>query len=128
MSHNHGKNVMTAAGLVATMFLAPAVIARWQHPTPPPPQPRQSPNAPTNQNVPQGLEGQPNSVEPRSASLNPQTDQELRESVQRLYTMASELKAEVDRTNSNLVLNVSLVKRAHEIERLAKQIKDRAKQ
>ena len=128
MSNSQKKNVMTAACLIAALLLAPAVIARWQHPTPPPPQPRQSPNAPTNQNVPQGLEGRPNSVEPKTASLDPQADQELRASVQRLYTMVSELKDEVDRTNSNLVLNVSLVKRAHEIEKLAKQIKDRAKQ
>jgi hypothetical protein len=33
----------------------------------------------------------------------------------------------MDRTNSNLVLNTTLVKRAQDIEKLAKQIKDRAK-
>ncbi len=41
--------------------------------------------------------------------------------------MATELKDEVDRTNSNAVLSLSVVKRAQDIEKLPKQIKDRAK-
>jgi hypothetical protein len=41
--------------------------------------------------------------------------------------MVSELKNEVDRTNSTMILNTSLVKRAQDIEKLAKQIKERAR-
>ena len=47
--------------------------------------------------------------------------------VQRLYAMATELKDEVDRTNSKAVLSLSVVKRAQDMEKLAKQIRDRAK-
>ena len=47
--------------------------------------------------------------------------------VQRLYAMATELKDELDRTNSNTVLSLSVVKRAQDIEKLVKQIRDRAK-
>jgi hypothetical protein len=41
--------------------------------------------------------------------------------------MATELKDEVDNTNSNAVLNLAVLKRAKEIEKLAKQIRDQAK-
>src|SRR5262252_2313351 len=99
-----------------------------QHPTPPPPQPRQSPNAPTSQNAPMGLDQPPSSTSSDKASADPKQDEEIRASVHRLYDLATDLKNEVDKTNSNMVLSVSLVKRAHEIEKLAKQIKDRAKQ
>ena len=47
--------------------------------------------------------------------------------VQRLYAMATELKDEVDRTNSKAVRSLSVVKRAQDMEKLAKQIRDRAK-
>jgi hypothetical protein len=60
-------------------------------------------------------------------TLNAQNEQEIRLEVQRLYAMASELKDELDKTNANQVLSVSLVKKAQDIEKLAKQIKDRAK-
>lgn len=51
----------------------------------------------------------------------------LREDVSRLYGMVSELKEQVDRTNSDSMLSESLVKKAKEIEKLAKQIKDLSK-
>jgi hypothetical protein len=54
-------------------------------------------------------------------------ERELRLDVQRLYAIASELKDEVNGNNSQLVLNVTLVRRVQAIEKLAKQIKDRAK-
>ena len=47
--------------------------------------------------------------------------------MQRLYAMATELKDEVDNSNSNTVLNLAALKRAQGIEKLAKQIRDRAK-
>ena len=56
-----------------------------------------------------------------------ENQQEIRLEVQRLYALTTELKDEVDRTDSNVVLSLSVVKRAQDIERLAKQIKDRAK-
>jgi hypothetical protein len=47
--------------------------------------------------------------------------------VQRLYAMATELKDELDRTNTSVFLNITVMKRAQDIEKLAKQIRDRAK-
>lgn len=121
------KRVYVLAILSSCLLCAPE-IAHGQHPTPSAPQPRQSPNAPTNQNVPQGLDGVPTTTETSKVVRNAQNEQELRTSVQRLYALVTELKNEVDKTDANATLNVSLVKRAQEIEKLAKQIKDRAKQ
>ena len=60
-------------------------------------------------------------------SVDQQNQLEIRLQVQRLYAMATELKDEVDNTNSNTVLKLTVLKRAQEIEKLAKQIRDRAK-
>jgi hypothetical protein len=52
---------------------------------------------------------------------------ELRLDVQRLYALSTELKDEVDRTKSDTVLSMSVLKRTQDIEKLAKQIRERAK-
>ena len=60
-------------------------------------------------------------------TLDAQNQLEVRLDVQRLYALATELKDQVDSTNSGAVLNTSVVKRAQDIEKLARQIKDRVK-
>lgn len=50
---------------------------------------------------------------------------ELRRDVDRLVQMAKDLKDESDKTPETDVLSLSLVKRAEDIEKLARQIKDR---
>jgi hypothetical protein len=118
--------IFSVAGFVcAAGWTAPAQ-AQAPHPTPVV-KPIPSPNAPKNENVPQGLEGKPISKEASKATVDPANEQEIRLEVQRLYAMATELKDEVDNTNSNAVLSVTVLKRAQEIEKLAKQIRDRAK-
>lgn len=52
---------------------------------------------------------------------------EIKKNVQRLYDLASELKAEVEKTDSVQVFSLSMVKKTEEIERLAKEIRNRAK-
>ena len=51
----------------------------------------------------------------------------IREDVAKLYEMASELKGEVEKTDASSTLSVSLVKKAQQIEKLAKEIKNLAK-
>jgi len=52
---------------------------------------------------------------------------DTRKKVERLYQLAAELKAEVDKTDSTQVLSLNLVKKAEEIEKLAREIKNRSK-
>jgi len=52
---------------------------------------------------------------------------QIQQDVQRLYTLASELKDEVSKTDSTSVLSLALVRKAEEIEKLAKQIKNLAR-
>jgi hypothetical protein len=86
-----------------------------------------SPNAPKSQNAPTGLDGPAVTPENSRQNIDQQNQAEIRLQVQRLYAMATELKDEVDSTNSNTVLNLAVLKRAQEIEKLAKQIRERAK-
>ena len=51
---------------------------------------------------------------------------DLQADTERLYKLTQELKAEVDKSNKD-TLSVSVVKKAQEIERLAKSIKERSK-
>ena len=125
MKNFHWTLLIIASCIGVILIATPALIGVWQ--TRPTPQPRQSPNAPANQNVPQGLDGRPLAVETGKQEVDRQNQQEIRLEVQRLYAMATELKDEMDKTNANAVLSLSVVKRAQDIEKLAKQIKDRAK-
>jgi hypothetical protein len=127
MTNGRWANLVFVISTTGTLLFGSAVLATGQPPTPRLPQPRQSPNAPVSQNVPQGLDGVPVSPASNTASLGGQNDEEIRRSVEHLYTLVTDLKKEVDQTNSNMILNTSLVKRAQEIEKLAKQIKDRAR-
>jgi len=125
MMKSHWETEVVLCCFCATLFATPMIRAWQAHPVP---QPRPSPNAPTNENAPQGLEGRPPVVNNNNKqALDQQNQVEIRMEVQRLYAMASELKDEVDRTNADAVLSVSVLKRAQDIEKLAKQIRERAK-
>lgn len=90
------------------------------------PQPMPSPNAPSNQNFPGGLNGN-NQMHPDKMPVNPLLQQQIAGSVQQLFKLASELKDEVEHTNLNQTFSLTFVKKAQQIEKLAKQIRDRAK-
>ena len=112
---------------VTVMFATPMAIGAWQERPSPVIKPMPSPNAPKNQNAPRGLDGPELTVDNPRQALDQQNQVEIRMEVQRLFAMATELKDEVDNTNSNTMLNLTVLKRAQEIEKLAKQIRDRAK-
>jgi len=52
---------------------------------------------------------------------------EIKKNVEKLFDLASELKAEVEKTDSAQVLSLALVRKTEEIEKLAKEIRSRAK-
>jgi hypothetical protein len=102
-----------------------AAIAQRTGSTPSPPQPKGDPNAP-NGNVPSGLKGpQVTPSDPRTVDRARQ--QELKTQVSKLYDMVAELKQQVEFSDVATTLSVSTVKKAQQIEKLAKQIKDLAK-
>ena len=75
---------------------------------------------------------QPRVVEPKNppepdgatrALLAEQNQKAIKKDVEKLYDLATQLKTEVEKTDSTAVLSLPLVRKAEEIERLAKQIK-----
>jgi hypothetical protein len=67
----------------------------------------------------------PQPVDKRTLDARNQLEQRM--NVQRLYALATELKEEMEQTNSSMELNARVVRRARDIEKLAKQIKDSAR-
>jgi len=71
-----------------------------------------------------------NPPEPDAATravLAEQNRKVIKRDVERLFGLAAQLKTDVERTDSTTELSLSLVKKAEEIEKLAKHIKGRAK-
>ena len=89
------------------------------------PQPLPSPNAP-DPHAPAGLD-RPHMAGPDKKTIDPKLQAELRGEVEKLFQLASELKQQVESTDLNSVLSLGVVKRAQEIEKLAKHIKEHAK-
>lgn len=70
----------------------------------------------------------PSETEKTKPPLTPEEKKraELRADTEKLYRLTQELKVEVDKSNKD-TLSVSVIKKAQEIERLAKSIKERSK-
>lgn len=124
MSEIRRRFLMTIVGAAGALSLRP-LHAAWQAGVRPQPQPRPSPNAP-DPNFPPGLNG-PQAAGKDQKTLDKAKQQELRTDVTRLYEMVAELKDQVDKTDANSTLSLSVVKKAQQIEKLAKQIKEAAK-
>lgn len=63
----------------------------------------------------------------RQKEANKKRQEEIRQETQKLYQLATELKDAVDKTNEN-VLSLDVVKKAEEVEKLAKQVKEKMKE
>ncbi len=96
------------AGILA---LTPAAQVRAQRP----------------QNPPQPKEDDPNAPKIDPKLILEANQKEIKKSVERLYDLASELKAEVEKTDSVQVLSIAMLRKTDEIEKLAKEIRSRAK-
>jgi len=66
--------------------------------------------------------------EPRidSKAVLEANQKDIKKNIEKLFQLASELKVEVEKTDSVQVLSVPLLKKAEEIEKLAKSIRSRA--
>ena len=54
-------------------------------------------------------------------------EKDIKKNIEKLYQLATDLKAEIEKTDSSQVLSLALVKKAEEIEKLAHDIRTRAK-
>jgi hypothetical protein len=115
MNKSRRQLIQTLTTAAATLTAACATFAQF-HP---------SPNAP-NPNSPHRI-GEPEPTVGEKRAIDPQNMTELRQEVQKLQDMVNELKDELDHTNPNTTLSVSFLKKTQQIEKLAKQVKDRAK-
>jgi hypothetical protein len=87
----------------------------------PAPPPSADPDA-QDQNAPKGLD--PQTAKRVMAAKN---EKEFREGVEKLYQMATELRDELTQAPKMNVLSVRMYKKTEEIEKLAKQLKSKAK-
>ena len=94
----------------------------------PSPQPLPSPNAPANENAPTGLNGADIPVRNGGQTIPPATWLEIKSDAQKMLDMATDFKAQIDRTNLTATLSLPLIQEAHKMEKLAKQIQSRMKQ
>jgi hypothetical protein len=56
-----------------------------------------------------------------------QRQKDMKKAVEKLFDLASELKADVDKTDATAVLSLAMLKKTEEIEKLARQIREHAK-
>jgi len=116
---------MTFVGAAGILTLRPLLAAAQAPGVRPPPPPRPSPNAP-DPNFPPGLNG-PDLNPTDKKAIKKQNQAEIKTDATKLFELASELKEQVEKIDSDTTLSLPVVKRAQEIEKLAKQIKDLAK-
>ena len=89
-------------------------------------------NRPAGQGLPQRARPQRSpepggSKHPNPKAIELANQKALRADIAKLYEMASDLKDQADKTDPASTLSVAVVKKAQEIEKLAKQIKNLAR-
>jgi hypothetical protein len=90
---------------------------------------------PVEQNpIPPQEKRMPGDTSPETPALNPgdkrileENEKDIKKKVEKLFELATELKAEVEKTDSSKVLSLNVVRKAEEIEKLARDIKNRSK-
>jgi peptidoglycan hydrolase CwlO-like protein len=117
MQESRRSLLRTIAGTVAAYSMA-VTVARGQDPFPKAP----GPLHPGEDEPPPN----PNSKSPTKIRLE-ENQKDIKKDIEKLFDLASQLKQQVEKTDATAVLSLAMVKKAEEIERLARQIKERAK-
>ena len=108
-------NRLSAACLAAAIVLAPALLRGAQIQTPPSGQ----------QNNPVDVwEEQQRKAMAKKA--NEERQQEIKKDTEKLLELATELKHQVDKSSEN-TLSLDVIKKAEQIEKLAKEVKEKMK-
>jgi hypothetical protein len=121
---SYTRRGLAGAVITVTLAMATASVSRSQ-PQRPAPAPRPSPNAP-NPNYPPGLNG-PEQKSADKKEMDRRSQAEIKADVEKLYELVSELREQVQKSDATSTLSLSVVNKAKQIEKLAKQVKDRAK-
>lgn len=109
--------IRAIAGVTAAFSMA-ALAGRGQDPFPKPPSPIRPGDDEPNPN--------PNVKSPTKIRLE-ENQKDIKKEIEKLFDLASQLKEQVEKTDSTTVLSLAMVKKAEEIEKLARQIKEHAK-
>jgi hypothetical protein len=113
------RRFLGGSALAAILLCSTALSMGRQNPI------TQSPQEPRPGQEQPGNEG-PSLPNPDKRILE-DNDKDMKKKVERLYELASELKDQVDKTDSSKVLSLNLMKKAEEIEKLAREIRNRSK-
>jgi len=120
-----GLSISPLAGAMPQLanHLSPSQVAHTGEKRPglPAPPPSADPDA-QDQNAPKGIDSQ--TAKRVMAAKN---EKEFREGVQKLFELATELRDELAQAPKMNVLSVRMYKKTEEIEKLAKQLKSKAK-
>ena len=116
----HSRRFLLRLALSSSAFLSvPLRFLAEQTSHPPPPLP--STHVPTS-----NVDGRPSAGKDQR-TLDKQLQQEIASDVDKMESLVAEMKQELSVTSTNNVLSVNFVKRAHDVEKLAKRVKDLAK-
>jgi hypothetical protein len=77
--------------------------------------------------LPKDKDDDPNAPKLDTKAILEANEKDIKKNVERLYQLAGELKTEVEKTDSVHVLSLAMLKKTEEIEKLAKEIRSRAK-
>src|SRR5579859_4468851 len=69
----------------------------------------------------------PNLDPKRAKTILEQNKKDMKKDVEKLFQLATELKDEADKSDAMTVLSLPLLRKTEEIEKLARQIRDKAK-
>jgi len=115
--------LMTTTGALGFFIVEPLLRGQTQGQSKASPRLHPYPND-RDPNNPQDID-EPSRLDPKA--IQQENQRKLRADVSRLYEMAADLKSEVEKTDATATLSISLVKKAQEIEKLAKQVRNLAK-
>src|SRR5215831_8979514 len=106
------KLIVGAAGMVtAGAWLASGQDASQRNPS------RTAPN--------QDSTFDPNVDPKRAKAVLEENQKDMKKNIEKLFQLASELKEEVEKTDSTTMLSLAMLRKTEEIEKLARMIRDR---
>jgi hypothetical protein len=114
------RRILVTGGASLGALLLPWKITQAQDATQDPPTRtrRDGPEDPSHSPLPAGA---------TTKAMLEQRQKDIKKDIEKLFDLATQLKTEVEKTDATTVLSLGMVKKAEEIEKLAKQIKDHAK-